>query len=173
MPYGYKKIEGNKEQWYIDEPAAEIVRKIFNLCISGKGPSQIARQLEAEKVLTPTAYFNSVGKKTSNLIPLNIYGWSSKSVAHILENRQYTGCTVNGKSTTVSYKVHKKIEKCQDDYQIIPNSQEFMRIIFSVSYPMSVIPVWQMNTKLSKSDLYQRLRKMKKLSLNFKSKLLI
>ena len=173
VPYGYKKIEGNKEQWYIDEPAAEIVRKIFNLCISGKGPSQIARQLEAEKVLTPTAYFNSVGKKTSNLIPLNIYGWSSKSVAHILENRQYTGCTVNGKSTTVSYKVHKKIDKCQDDYQIIPNSQEFMRIIFSVSYPMSVIPVWQMNTKLSKSDLYQRLRKMKKLSLNFKSKLLI
>lgn len=82
-------------------------------------------------------------------------------------------CTVNGKSTTVSYKVHKKIEKYQDDYQIIPNSQEFMRIIFSVSYPMSVIPVWQMNTKLSKSDLYQRLRKMKKLSLNFKSKLLI
>ena len=63
VPYGYKKIEGNKEQWYIDEPAAEIVRKIFNLCISGKGPSQIARQLEAEKVLTPTAYFNSVGKK--------------------------------------------------------------------------------------------------------------
>ena len=31
VSYGYKKIEGNKEQWYIDEPAAEIVRKIFNL----------------------------------------------------------------------------------------------------------------------------------------------
>ena len=173
VPYGYKKIEGNKEQWYIDEPAAEIVRKIFSLCISGKGPSQIARQLEAEKVLTPTAYFNSVGKKTSNPMPVNIYHWRENSIVHILENRQYTGCTVNGKSTTVSYKVHKKIEKCQDDYQIIPNSQEFMRIILSVSYPMSVIPVWQMNTKLSKSDLYQRLRKMKKLSLNFKSKLLI
>ena len=56
MPYGYKKIEGNKEQWHIDEPAAEIVRRIFNLCISGKGPSQIARQLETEKVLTPTVY---------------------------------------------------------------------------------------------------------------------
>lgn len=64
VPYGYKKVEGNKEQWYIDEPAAEIVRKIFSLCISGKGPSQIARQLEAEKVLTPTAYFNSVGTPT-------------------------------------------------------------------------------------------------------------
>lgn len=124
VPYGYKKIEGNKEQWYIDGPAAEIVRKIFNLCISGKGPSQIARQLEAEKVLTPTAYFNSVGKKTSNPMPVNIYHWRGNSIVHILENRQYTGCTVNGKSTTVSYKVHKKIEKLQEDYQIIPNTQE-------------------------------------------------
>lgn len=124
VPYGYKKIEGDKEQWYIDEPAAEIVRRIFNLCISGKGPSQIARQLEAEKVLTPTAYFNSVGKKTSNLMPTNIYAWRSNSIVHILENRQYTGCTVNGKSTTVSYKVHKKIEKSQEDYQIISNTQD-------------------------------------------------
>ena len=48
VPYGYKKIEGDKGKWYIDEqPAAEIVRKIFNLCISGKGPSQIARQFSA------------------------------------------------------------------------------------------------------------------------------
>ena len=124
VPYGYKKIDGDKEQWYIDEPAAEVVRKIYNLCISGKGPSQIARQLEAEKVLTPTAYFNSIGKKTSNPMPVNIYGWEQMSIVHILENRQYTGCTVNGKSTTVSYKVHKTIERPVEDYQVIPNTQE-------------------------------------------------
>lgn len=29
VAYGYKKIEGDKERWYIDEPAAEVVRKIF------------------------------------------------------------------------------------------------------------------------------------------------
>ena len=124
VPYGYKKIDGDKEQWYIDEPAAEVVRKIYTLCISGKGPSQIARQLEAEKVLTPTAYFNSIGKKTSNPMPVNIYGWEQTSIVHILENRQYTGCTVNGKSTTVSYKVHKTIERPVEDYQVIPNTQE-------------------------------------------------
>lgn len=124
VAYGYKKIDGDKEQWYIDEPAAEVVRKIYDLCLAGKGPSQIARQLEQEKVLTPTAYFNSVGRKASNPMPANIYGWRENSVEHILENRQYTGCTVNGKSTTVSYKVHKVIEKPKEDYQIIPNTQE-------------------------------------------------
>lgn len=124
VAYGYKKIDGDKEQWYIDEPAAEVVRKIYDLCLAGKGPSQIARQLEQEKILTPTAYFNSVGRKASNPVPANIYGWRENSVEHILENRQYTGCTVNGKSTTVSYKVHKVIEKPKEDYQIIPNTQE-------------------------------------------------
>ena len=41
-----------------------------------------------------------------------------------MENQQYTGCTVNGKSTTVSYKVHKVIENPKEEYQIIPNTQE-------------------------------------------------
>ena len=36
VAYGYKKIEGDKEQWYIDEPAAQIVRKIFALCLPEK-----------------------------------------------------------------------------------------------------------------------------------------
>lgn len=124
VAYGYKKIEGDKEQWYIDEPAAQIVRRIFALCLAGKGPTQIARQLEKEKVLTPTAYFHSIGRKTSNPVPANIYGWHESTVEHILENQQYTGCTVNGKSTTVSYKVHKVIENPKEEYQIIPNTQE-------------------------------------------------
>ena len=124
VAYGYKKIEGDKEQWYIDEPAAQIVRKIFALCLAGKGPTQIARQLEKEKILTPTAYFHSVGRKTSNPMSVNVYGWRENTIEHILENQQYTGCTVNGKSTTVSYKVHKVIENPKEEYQIIPNTQE-------------------------------------------------
>ena len=124
VAYGYKKIEGDKEQWYIDEPAAQIVRRIFALCLAGKGPTQIARQLEKEKVLTPTAYFHSIGRKTSNPMPVNVYGWCESTVERILENQQYTGCTVNGKSTTVSYKVHKVIENPKEEYQIIPNTQE-------------------------------------------------
>lgn len=124
VAYGYKKLEGDKEQWYVDEPAAQVVRKIFALCLAGKGPTQIARQLEKEKILTPTAYFHSIGRKTSNPMPVNVYGWRENTIEHILENQQYTGCTVNGKSTTVSYKVHKVIENPKEEYQIIPNTQE-------------------------------------------------
>lgn len=122
--YGYKKSPNDREQWLIDEPAAEVVRKIFNLCLAGRGPSQIARDLEAAKILTPTAYFNSIGRATRNPVPVNPYLWASDAVKHILENRQYTGCAVNLKSTTVSFKVHKKIYNPAEEQQIIPNMQE-------------------------------------------------
>lgn len=46
------------------------------------------------------------------------------TVAGILENRQYTGCAVKFKSTTVSYKVHKTIYPPVEEQQIIPNMQE-------------------------------------------------
>lgn len=125
VPYGYKKIKDDKsQQWYIDEPAAEVVRKIFNLCLAGRGPLQIAKQLEDEKILTPTAYFHSIERKASNPMPENIYGWRDNTIEHILSNQQYTGCTVNGKTTTISYKVHTVIERSREEYQVIPNTQE-------------------------------------------------
>lgn len=124
VPYGYKKDETDKEKWLIDEPAAEIVKKIYSLCLAGKGPLQIAKQLEREKVLVPTAYFESIGRKTRNATPLDPYAWHPSAVVGILENRQYTGCAVNFKTTTVSYKVHTRIINPVEDYQIIPNMQE-------------------------------------------------
>ncbi|MFR4352604.1 MAG: recombinase family protein [Roseburia sp.] len=47
IPYGYKKPDDPKK-WIVDEEAARIVKKIFALCMEGKGPSQIAAQLEKE-----------------------------------------------------------------------------------------------------------------------------
>lgn len=64
------------EKWLIDEPAAEVVRKIFSLCLAGRWPSQIARDLEKEKILTPTAYFNSIGRAASKASPVNPYLWA-------------------------------------------------------------------------------------------------
>lgn len=124
VPYGYKKSPEDREQWLIDEPAAEVVRKIFHLCLAGRGPSQIARDLEKEKILTPTAYYNSIGRAANNASPANPYLWANRSIENILANRQYTGCAVNFKSTTVSFKVHKTIYNSIDEQQIIPNMQE-------------------------------------------------
>ena len=124
VPFGYVKDPNDKEKWLIDEPAAEVVRKIYALCLAGRGPLQIAKQLEEEKTLVPSAYYESIGRTHAQKVPSDYCKWDQKTVVGILENRQYTGCAVNFKSTTVSYKVHRKIHNATEDYQIIPNMQE-------------------------------------------------
>ncbi len=124
IPYGYKKSEVDPKKWVVDDEAAKVVKYIFGLCLSGLGPMQIARRLEDEKVITPTEYLTLQGKKTSNPRPANPYDWGQSSVKHILENRQYTGCTINFKSTFVSFKVKKTVYIPEEEWQIIPNTQE-------------------------------------------------
>ena len=116
VPYGYKRDELDKEKWLVDDAAAEVVRRIYHLCLEGKGPEQIARFLQKEKVLTPTAYYYSVGSSSANRpMPSDPYLWKDSTIDAILSNRKYTGCMVNLKTTTVSYKVHMLIRKPEEE----------------------------------------------------------
>ncbi len=124
IPYGYKKSPDNPKQWIVDEPAAEIVRYIYRLCIDGLGPSQIAKRLRAERILSPTAYFKSIGKPTANPTPSDPCRWCGDTVKRILDNKQYTGCTINFMSSMISYKIHKRMPNDKSQWQIIPNTQE-------------------------------------------------
>ena len=92
--------------------------------MEGLGPTKIANRLREEKYITPTEYYYQINRKTRNERPVDPYNWQNTTVKHILDNPQYTGCTVNGRSSIVSYKVHKKIEYDESEWQIIPNTQE-------------------------------------------------
>lgn len=120
-PFGYMKNPDNKKEWMIDEEAAKVVRKIFALCIDGFGPTQIAKKLKADKVMTPTEYWNSIGRNCSKP-PAVPYNWCSATVADILSKQEYCGDTVNFRSTTKSFKNKTKIERPQEEWKIFPNT---------------------------------------------------
>lgn len=61
--YRYVKGPEDKHHWIVEETAANVVRRIFKLCVDGYGPSQIASILEKDKVLVPSAYYKSIGVK--------------------------------------------------------------------------------------------------------------
>ena len=102
VPYGYVKDLENPRRWVVDPVAADVVKRIFDLCMKGRGPMQIANQLKADKVLTPSAYRALQGIKTPNKKPEDPCDWHSSTVVAILERREYTGCTVNFKTYTNS-----------------------------------------------------------------------
>ena len=123
-PYGYKKDPDNKKKWVIDEQAAAVVQKIFALCVSGMGPSQIARWLQENKVLNPAAYAHEQGLPTANKPPLHPYKWCNETVSSILERLEYLGHTVNFKTRKQSFKSKKKLWNDPSEWVIFENTQE-------------------------------------------------
>ena len=119
-PYGYVKDPADKKKWIVDEEAAEVVKRIFDLCVAGKGPMQIAKALTAGKVLTVKAYY---AKRDGKPMPENLYQWDPKSVAGILERPEYTGCTVNFKTYSKSHKLKKRLQNAPENYRIFPDTQ--------------------------------------------------
>ena len=101
-PFGYIKDPENPKQWIVDEEAAKVVKHIFDLCMEGRGPMQIAKQLREERILTPTAYALKGGRNPGKETPADPYYWDQKTVAGLLDHRDYTGCTVNFKTYTNS-----------------------------------------------------------------------
>ena len=119
-PYGYMKDPADKKKWIVDEGAAEIVKRVFDLCIAGKGPMQIAKLLTAEHVLTVKAHY---AQRAGKPLPEKPYHWNPKSVAGILERPEYTGCTVNFKTYSKSHKLKKRLHNVPENQRIFPNTQ--------------------------------------------------
>ena len=119
-PYGYMKDPADKKKWIVDEEAAAVVKRIFDLCIAGKGPMQIAKLLTAERVLTVKAHY---AQRDGKLLPEKPYKWSPKSVAGILERPEYTGCTVNFKTYSKSHKLKKRLHNAPENQRIFPDTQ--------------------------------------------------
>lgn len=119
-PFGYMKDPEDKKKWIVDEEAAHIVRRIFDLCIAGKGPMQIAKLLTAEKILTVTAYH---ARQEHRALPDEPCRWNGNAVVKILERREYTGCTVNFKTYTKSLKFKKRMENPTENWRIFEDTQ--------------------------------------------------
>ena len=123
-PYGYMKDPDNKKRWLVDETAAGVVKRIFALCLDGYGPSQIARILKEDKVLTPTVHFLQTGRATRNTPPDNLYSWTGDTIADILERPEYQGHTVNFKTYKQSYKSKKTCYNPIEKQLVFENTHE-------------------------------------------------
>ena len=120
-PYGYKVDPNDKKKWIVDEEAAAVVKRIFDLCVAGKGPMQIAKVLKADKVLTTRAYY---AKRKEKSLPDNPYSWNESTIVAVLERMDYCGHTVNFKSYSKSHKLKKRIPTTKEQQAIFHDTHE-------------------------------------------------
>lgn len=125
-PFGYQKDPADPKRKIIpDEETAPIVQYIFALCMGGKGPSQIAKQLRDEQMPTPSQfYYQKHGAMITGYKADAPYQWEQTTVVHILENEAYLGHTINLKHTTLSFKNKKRVERPKSEQVRIENTHE-------------------------------------------------
>ena len=124
--YGYRKDPDDPGHWLIDEEAAAVVRRIFQLTIEGNGPHQIARILTKEKVERPAYYLGQRNQGTcqSRDYSDERYIWQGTTVADMLTRPEYMGHTVNFRTYKESYKDKRPKKAPKEDWVIFENTQE-------------------------------------------------
>ena len=115
--YGYMKDPEDPKRHIVPDPdTAPVVKRIFALCAEGLGPSKIAQQLEADQIHTPSYFcYEKYGVKLTGLDTSRPYAWSPTTITNILGNETYLGVTVNMKTTTISYKNKKTVQRPESE----------------------------------------------------------
>lgn len=148
--FGYLKDEQDKNKLMVDQYAADIVRDIFKWKLEGISPQDIADALNKLGILSPMEYKRSLGMKyTTSFKTSAKAAWSAGTVIRILKNPIYTGVLIQGKETTPSYKVHKRIAKDKSEWTVIEDSHE--AIISEIDFD-SVQKVLKCDTRRSPDD---------------------
>ncbi len=111
IPYGYKRIPGDKQTLHVDEEAASVVRRIFDMAASGASLAQIGQTLSDEKVLIPSAYEERHHPEAArNHSYHDPYRWNTTTLTYILDRQEYLGHTVLCKSGYLA-KLDKQAEE--------------------------------------------------------------
>jgi hypothetical protein len=123
--YGYRKHPDDKDKWIIDEEAAAVVRRIYQMAVGGMGTFRIAKTLTDEKVLRPSVYIAlRDGGTYTPATTSDPYTWWYATVRDILRHREYTGCTVNFKTYKDSYKDRKAKLRPEEEWIVFEGTQE-------------------------------------------------
>jgi len=125
-PYGYLISDKDNNKLVVDPVASVIVKEIFNLYLKGMGCTAIARYLNDKNIPCPSLYKmqNNIKLNVNHKRPINELKWNDSAIRTILKNEVYIGNLVQGKSTTVSYKNHKKIRKAKLEWVRVENTHE-------------------------------------------------
>ena len=115
----------DKHKLVIDPVAAEVIKKIFKMYAEGFGYYKICEYLNNNNIPPRSVYKKQKGSKfvCSNCDYKNVR-WNPDTIAQMLRNEFYIGNLVQGKITSMGYKVHKFKKVAEKDWCRIENSHE-------------------------------------------------
>ncbi len=122
-PYGYQKDPNDKNKLIVDLEASLIVKRIFNMRVTGIGNEEIMRTLNRENIPCPTMYKKQKGLNYQNANIIH-YVWTAETIKDILSNPIYIGNMAQRKSERISYKIRKHIKISRENWIVVENTHE-------------------------------------------------
>ena len=116
--FGYKKDKATG-QLVIDEPAAEVVRFIYRERLAGEKMVEITKRLNAAGTFTPSIRGQQLRGIPEEKIKKNV--WYTSAIREMLSNRQYTGCSIFGKTQSINY---QSVKCSEEDWTVNENYHE-------------------------------------------------
>lgn len=122
--YGYLKDPDDRHKLIIDEEVAPVVRQVYKWFIDGKSVIGIAKELNTLGIPNPSTYKKLKGMNYKHNSVNNDGLWCQTTVRRMLTNEMYIGNMVQGKNTTISYKIKQCRSVPKSDWIIVENTHE-------------------------------------------------
>lgn len=125
VPYGYTRHPDDKQKLFVDEEAAAVVRRIFQMTADGISGADIIRTFLREKVLNPAAYLElHQPENARNHTYHDPYIWNATTLSRILSSQEYLGHTVLCKTVRENFRSKKRRKATEDEQLFFPNTHE-------------------------------------------------
>ena len=121
-PYGYRVDPSDKHKFLVDDYAAAMVRRIFEMRLQNYAYGKIAGTLNSEGVLSPREYDYHVSGREWPYKTRSV--WLIKAVKDILKNESYLGRRVQLRQGTISHRLSKIVIKPEDEWIRVENTHE-------------------------------------------------
>ena len=123
-PYGYRINPENKKELLIVEEEAEIIRRVFELTNQRYSKMDICRLFNEEGVLTPLQSMSRRQKSDSKKASSRGLQCTSDMVRKILNDKNYIGCMVYGKTKIPDPGTGKEVPVPRSEWKVLEDHHE-------------------------------------------------
>ena len=124
-PYGYMPDPDRKAMNVVDPEAAAVVRRIFESAMRGMGTGEIARMLNEDGVLSPSAYYRRNHPDSGKFGCASEKNfWTGSAVWQILGRYAYTGASVGHLRELAAPCSKKSAAVKREDWIVVPGMQQ-------------------------------------------------
>lgn len=124
--YGYRLSQTEKKKLVVDEPAAEVVRRIFYLAAEGIPTTKIAAALNRDGVPSPLMYRRE--NHTDGIhgwkVASDTAYWTCANVRRTITDERYTGCMVSHKRTKADVSTKRTEAVPREDWIVVEGTHE-------------------------------------------------